>query len=474
MKLLGLRLCDHDSNISYWDGTKVHYIKSERIHGIKHHGYNSNVDEWVTDIEKHISIDWRNLDGIGLCGDSERFGVSGDCNWKKIDPLYKDIETVFVDHHFAHAKSYWMLEDKKIDVVIDGYGDFGRSYSVYEGNKRIDQGNSRTLGRCLDELGFKLGFKGHMLDMAGKVMAYAKTGVPSEVPNVAFDDIQKLFEDQTFRGVNDVATAHVASENAFLSYLTQFGKDISYSGGCGQNCVINGKLKSKIPGLQIGPHCPDDGLSLGALKVISDHMNNKNKGFPDEEMSIENFPFIQADEAPKTTPSISTIRKVCNLLKNDKVVAWYQGHGEIGPRALGNRSILYSARGSKERINEIKQRENFRPFGASILNGFQEKYFHCDFESPYMLYVVQNKTRNFPAITHNDNSTRIHTVKSSQNAVFHTLLTEYVITTGVPMLLNTSLNINGKPIASTIAEAERLYNTTSIDALCVGDRLWIK
>jgi len=467
MKLLGLRLCDHDSNISYWDGKKVHYIKSERIHGIKHHGYNSDIDTWVTEIDKYIDIDWRHLDGIGLCGDSERFGIEKDRNFSKISPIFRgDIETVFVDHHYAHAKSYWMMKQSDIDIVIDGYGDFGRSYSVYEGDKRIDDGNSRTLGRCLDELGFKLGFKGHMLDMAGKVMAYAKTGNATDVPNVSFDDIQKLFEDQTFRGVNDVARAHTAAEKAFLNYFKQFGKSINYSGGCGQNCVINGKLKQKIPGLNIGPHCPDDGLSLGALKVIADY-----KG---EELSCEEFPFIQADEAPKDEASIKTIRKVCDLLKDNKVVGWYQGHGEIGPRALGNRSILYTARGEKDRINEIKQREEFRPFGCSILNGFQQKYYDCDFESPYMLYVVQNKTRNFPAITHNDNSTRIHTVKSSQNKLFHILLTEYLISSGVPMVLNTSLNINGKPIASTIAEAERLYNTTSMDALCVGDRLWIK
>ena len=162
------------------------------------------------------------------------------------------------------------------------------------------------------------------------------------------------------------------------------------------------------------------------------------------------------------------------IIDEQQIVAIFQGEGEWGPRALGNRSILYSAQGERQRINDIKQRESFRPFGASILNGFQEKYYHCDFESPYMLYVVQNKTRNFSAVTHDDNSTRIHTVKSSQNPLFHTLLTEYVISTGIPLILNTSLNINGKPIASTIAEAERLYNSTSIDALCVGNRLWIK
>jgi carbamoyltransferase len=224
--------------------------------------------------------------------------------------------------------------------------------------------------------------------------------------------------------------------------------------------------------MHIPPHCPDDGLSLGCVEFL-------RKLFCQPKFDNSNFPYWQNDEAPDSTPSAATIEKTSEFLAQGKIVAWYQGNGEIGPRALGNRSILMNpnVENGKDILNSrVKKREEYRPFGASILNEYTSQYFDCDYESPYMLYVIDALDKSqFKPILHVDGTCRIQTVNEQpQYAIYRDLIESFRRKTGIPMVLNTSLNVNGAPIAGYKADAKKLFDTSDLDVLVIGDEIITK
>ena len=190
---------------------------------------------------------------------------------------------------------------------------------------------------------------------------------------------------------------------------------------------------------------------------------------------LSSFPFMQSDEAPKQAITPSNIQKVAKILAAGKTVAWYQGHGEIGPRALGNRSILLDPRVpyGKNLMNRIKNREYYRPFGASILAEYAKEYFDLDFENPYMLYVGNTLTPGLASITHVDGTCRVQTVNKNAGA-FRLLLEEFHKLTACPVLINTSLNVSGKPIAGHMKDALTEFKDKAIDLLVVGNKMYAK
>jgi carbamoyltransferase len=177
----------------------------------------------------------------------------------------------------------------------------------------------------------------------------------------------------------------------------------------------------------------------------------------------------QNDYAPEE-PSMETISKAARYLANGKVVGWYQGHGEIGPRALGNRSILFDPRidNGRDIVNAIKNREEFRPFGASCLGPYTTGLFQIENKDPYMLYTSKVLGK-LPSITHVDGTCRLQTV--DEPGPFKRLLEEFLTLTGCPVLLNTSLNLAGKPIAGHPDDARELFRTTSIDVMVIGNEI---
>ena len=180
-------------------------------------------------------------------------------------------------------------------------------------------------------------------------------------------------------------------------------------------------------------------MSLGVVELL-------RKLYDQEPFDRSGFPFWQSDISPEP-PSKQSIKKTAELLARGNIVGWYQGHGEVGPRALGNRSILMrpDIKDGKEIINsKVKHREYFRPFGASILRDKVSKYFDWNEETPYMLYVMEVLDKeSFPSITHVDGTCRPQTV-SQDHEVYYELISEFEKLTGIPMLLNTSLNNGGK------------------------------
>ena len=189
------------------------------------------------------------------------------------------------------------------------------------------------------------------------------------------------------------------------------------------------------------------------------------------------FPFWQDDEAPPNEPTDETIREVAENLANNNIVGWYQGHGEIGPRALGHRSILMNPchPDGKDWINEkVKNREWYRPFGASVLEEEVSNYFDWEGPSEYMLFVMDLlEPEKYPAIAHFDGTCRAQTVNES-NGAYYKLIKEFQKITGIPMLLNTSLNKGGKPIAARKGDAYELFFNTNMDSLVYGNNIIYK
>jgi carbamoyltransferase len=244
---------------------------------------------------------------------------------------------------------------------------------------------------------------------------------------------------------------------------------VGFTGGVAQNVIWNTQLKNIYPNLKILPCTSDECLSLGMMEYLRQKYNLPK-------MHFSNFPFVESDESPKENPNLDTIIKVSEYLANGKIVAWYQGNGEIGPRALGNRSIFLDPRihNGKDIINAVKKRESYRPFGASILEEYAKEYFDMNYFNPYMLYVGFSQKNNLPAITHVDNTCRVQTVSKQFPGFLRTLLEQFYRKTKCPVLLNTSLNLAGKPIAGSIEDAKTLFNTRPIDVLVIGNNIIVK
>jgi Predicted carbamoyl transferase, NodU family len=167
--------------------------------------------------------------------------------------------------------------------------------------------------------------------------------------------------------------------------------------------------------------------------------------------------------------------KAAQAIANDKIVGWFQGGSECGPRALGNRSILANPRNPdmKDILNSrVKFRESFRPFAPSVLYEYQQEYFDLDVPSPYMLIiadVIEEKKADIPSVVHVDGTARLQTVLEELNPTFYQLIKAFYQKTGVPVLLNTSFNINKEPIVETPQDAIRCFLNSDFDELYIED-----
>ena len=255
------------------------------------------------------------------------------------------------------------------------------------------------------------------------------------------------------------------------------------SGGVALNCSLNGKIaKSKIfKEIFVQPASGDDGCTYGASllayakskkKFMPKKMHNFYKGsiFTNNQIKKEILKSNVKYECPK-----NLYKNVSNHLEKGKIVAWFQGGSEFGPRALGNRSILCRPYPNemKDHLNtRVKFREEFRPYAPSVLNEYRDEFFHINQDSPHMLMackIKKDKRKIIPAIVHVDGTCRVQTVKKDINKKFYNLINEFYKITGVPVLLNTSFNVKGQPIVNTPLEAIETFKSTNIDVLAIGD-----
>lgn len=498
MKLLSLRLCAHDSNMCLYDYGKLTYIKTERVFGIKHHSI-GDLAGWVDFAESHFGISIDEVDDISIILD--KWLYSPDSNEvvfpSKTITLSSDypIRCDRINHHYAHALSCWPLtkQNPDVDIVFDGLGDYDRSWSVFKKDNLIEYGtvsDNGSLGVAMSMVSRDLGIHSESeLDDAGKLMGLQSygsydSGFAQFLSQFNIRDVWNLFDYghwvdykcnellANHTKLDWIKTVHDVVGDKLVEFFYEFAKpkdDITYSGGVAQNVIWNTKLKRHFPNLIIPPHCGDDGLSLGGIRWL---LHKYNLPTPD----LKNFPYCQNDEGTEYPITDKTIEYVSSMLQDGKTVAWYQGNGELGYRALGNRSILMNPEidNAKQVINRIKNREQYRPFGASILEEHASKYFKGSFRSSHMLYIFETKKRKIlDAITHTDDTCRIQTV-GNENSTYRTLLEKFYERTGCPVLLNTSLNVSGNGIAGTQQEAFDLFHSTPIDVLVIGDSVYIK
>jgi carbamoyltransferase len=183
---------------------------------------------------------------------------------------------------------------------------------------------------------------------------------------------------------------------------------------------------------------------------------------------------VQQEPRVRVTRSVDVAADVAVLLANGEIVGWFQGRMEMGPRALGNRSILADPRtvAMRDRVNHVKRRELWRPLAPVVTAERANEYFDLREPSPFMLFAAQVRPEvrdRVPAIVHVDGSARPQTVLRGQNERLHSLLREFERRTGVPVLLNTSFNDAGEPIVCTPTDAIRTFLATGMDVLVLED-----
>lgn len=307
-----------------------------------------------------------------------------------------------------------------------------------------------------------------------------------------FNDPAEWHKDFTLvRDVDKNLAWHVQAETEQMMFaLIQKAVDLTgetnivLSGGYGLNCVANYKYLKKFPDLKfwIDPIAHDGGTALGLARYVwhkhsesvdANPLKTVYMGIPPDYNQLSK---IQEQVGDNLTVEDVDADKIADLLDAGNIIALFQGQAEGGPRALGNRSILFDPRveDGKDRVNVVKQREWFRPFAGVVLEDQAGEWFDMAGleSSPYMMYavdVLEAKASTIPAVTHIDRTCRVQTVNSNQNKHLHSLLVSWYAKTGVPILLNTSFNLAGQPLVENLVDAAVTLLNSQIDWLWLPD-----
>lgn len=258
-------------------------------------------------------------------------------------------------------------------------------------------------------------------------------------------------------------------------------KNVVISGGYGLNCVANYYFKERFPELNIfiDPVAHDGGTSIGLAKFFS-HLYAREQEIEFEKDPLEtlylgpkhSYTEMDLDEFDDIQVADATAKDVAQLIREKNIVAIYQGRSEGGPRALGNRSILYDPtdENGKDFVNTVKGREWFRPFAGTVLKEHASEWFDLRGmeETPFMMYAVEvtdAKIGEVPSITHVDGTCRIQTVTEEQNKHYYDLINEFYKLTEVPILFNTSFNLAGEPLVETLDDAIHTLRNSELEYL---------
>ena len=436
--------------------------------------------------------------------------------------------------HAAHAFYTSPFEESAI-LTIDGVGEWSTTSFGYAKNNSIKITNDlrwpHSLGLFYSAFTYFLGFK--VNEGEYKLMGLSSYGTPKYydlildnlidvkddgsihlnmkyfafthdkvMTNKKFSDLfgipVKTEKDKTLQVHFDIgASAQKVLEDIILKMVKHIHgktkmKNICIGGGVALNGVANYKILKEGPfeNVHIPPSPGDAGSAVGAAQYLYHiyHKNSKNIFKDHAELINENVyvgPSYTNDEVLQYFKSKnisyesfdreSLLKKTAQLIADGNIVGWYQGKMEWGPRALGNRSILADPRREdmKDILNaKIKHRESFRPFAPSVLEEYASEYFEMDLPSPYMLMVSPvKKPERIPAVTHVDGTGRLQTVSKTSNLLYYDLINEFYKITGIPVIINTSMNVMGEPIVNTPEQAYQMIVKTDMDCIVMGNNI---
>lgn len=418
----------------------------------------------------------------------------------------------YVEHHIAHAASAFNCSPHVNAAVmtVDGRGELATTtYNIGNGQQldRIGQVNMpHSLGLLYEDVTTYLGFL-HSSDEY-KVMALASYGKKDFVKD--FREIIQLGANGQYTVTNQSLTERFGPQRLRHEEFTAHHFNIAHSlqavleetlldltgwiqretnaenlcmaGGVALNCVANARIRDagRFKNIWVQPASGDDGTALGAALWIDAQqrksttrdfvMHHAYWGPSYDDAETEKFmkwckvPYRKVDNIAEET---------AELLAQDKIIGWYQGPMEFGPRALGARSILASPINPEmqARLNEVKDREDFRPVAPVVLEEEAGNWFKNAVYSPFMLFiydVLPEKANLIPAVMHTDGTARIQTINEQQHKAYYDLLKAFFAKTGVPVLVNTSFNTLGKPIVCTPRDAIECFWSSPFDALVIG------
>ncbi len=425
----------------------------------------------------------------------------------------------FLEHHLAHEASAFLASPYEETAVLtmDGRGErTSTSYGHFEGGnyrrlRQIDLPHS--LGLLYEEVTRYLGFL-HSSDEY-KVMALASYGKPAftkdfrEVIKADGDggystsapQLEKRFGPPRTKGQEfqqkhmDIAhSLQQVLEETILRmaewlYEKTGSPNLCMAGGVALNCVANARLANDGPfqNVWVQPAAGDAGTALGAALWVDFEkrgegsrgwiMDHAYLGPAYSDSEIEAF-LRRSQLAYRRLKNVA--EETADLLAQEKIIGWFQGRMEFGPRALGARSILASPRdpAMQARLNELKDREDFRPVAPLVIEEQAQEWFDAGRKStivaPFMLFVydvLKEKANLIPAVCHIDGTARVQTVNSMQHGLLYDLLRAFGERTGVPVLVNTSFNTRGEPVVCSPRDALECFWTSPLDALVIGSYL---
>lgn len=473
---------------------------------------------------------WKDMPTTGIVTGGEYYNSFG---WGKgfIEICGKRLPAYQIAHHLGHISiSYYLSPFNDADILsIDGGGNFTFGLLCKALGNRIDlifDLNEQNLGWFWNALAARIF---HSMDAAGKVMGLAPFGKPLFLQDL-FDEfgIQKFgveflwmkeFPDHQkpvsffkigFKNDSNIYTTdeknmasslQEATNNIAISILQKLipkenrSRNLCLSGGVALNCVMNESIrKSQLYSKIFVPSAPNDsGLSIGfALYLWHNILGNPKKrvnnwhpyrGMPQTSRDKEIALKIGKDHGLKIVHLATESEQnktIVNLLIKQKIVGIHRGKSESGPRALGHRSIIADPRNPsmKDIINaKVKYRESFRPFAPSVLIEHVNDYLFFDGNSPYMSFAPVCRSNAYSvmgATIHVDGSARLQTVDPENNPDFYNLIKTFYNITGIPAVLNTSLNTKGEPINETAIHSLDTLLKSELDALLIDDYLFIK
>jgi len=443
------------------------------------------------------------------------------------DRLGWEKDIIFLTHHLAHAASSFLVSPfrKAAILTMDGVGEWETTTLGIGEDTNLKLTKSihfpHSLGLLYSAFTYYCGFKVNSGEY--KLMGLAPNGKPKFTKKI-YDNLIDVKNDGSFnlnmdyftyeyslKMIGDkfeklfgapplppeqlphpefyadcAASIQKVTEEIILAMTNHLYKEtkmdnLCLGGGVALNCVANGRIIKETPfkKIYIQPAAGDAGGAVGtAFYIYNTLLGNKRKFVMDHAYwgpafapaEIKKFLDKENIKYEEVKNDKILFEKVARLLTQQKIIGWFSGPCEWGPRALGSRSIIADARNPKTKdiLNaKIKHREPFRPFAPTVMEDKIQDWFDLDQPSPFMLLVAQVKKnkQKIPAVTHLDNSARIQSVSEKQNYRYYNMIKEFYKLTGCPVIVNTSFNIRGEPIVCTYQDAYNCFMGTGMDYL---------